>query len=110
MEKILYHYLHKGVLFDGTQYCIPELSMFNKPKKWDTDDEVILWRTSKIKNLESEQTQLAIQELEKVNQILTDTIIEVTQDEFDLNKLYYLEEISAKFCNKIQAKIKELKE
>ena len=55
------------------------------------------------------QTQLAIQELEKVNGILTDTIIEITQDEFDLNKLCYLEEISAKFYEKIQQQIKELK-
>lgn len=54
-------------------------------------------------------TQLAIQELEKVNGILTDTIIEVTQDEFDLNKLCYLEEISARFYEKMQQQIKELK-
>lgn len=54
-------------------------------------------------------TQLAIQELEKVNGILTDTIIEVTQDEFDLNKLCYLEEISTNFYEKIQQQIKELK-
>lgn len=53
--------------------------------------------------------QLAIQELEKVNGILTDTIIEVTQDEFDLNKLCYLEEISARFYEKMQQQIKELK-
>ena len=55
------------------------------------------------------QKDLAIQELEKVNGILTDTIIEVTQNEFDLNKLCYLEEISAKFGEKIQEQIKELK-
>lgn len=52
---------------------------------------------------------IAIQELEKVNGILTDTIIEVTQNEFDINKLCYLEEISAKFYEKIQQQIKELK-
>lgn len=55
------------------------------------------------------QTQLAIQELEKVNGILTDTIIEVTQNEMDLNKLCYLEEISARFYEKMQEQIKELK-
>lgn len=60
--------------------------------------------------LQFTQTQLAIQELEKVNGILTDTIIEVTQNEFDLNKLCYLEEISAKFYEKIQQQIKDLKE
>ena len=62
-----------------------------------------------IKELKQNQTQLAIQELEKVNGILTDIIIEVTQDEFDLNKLCYLEEISANFYEKIQQQIKELK-
>ena len=59
--------------------------------------------------LQFTQTQLAIQELEKVNGILTDTIIEVTQDEFDLNKLCYLEEISAKFYEKIQQQINDLR-
>lgn len=44
-----------------------------------------------LKEEQTPQTKLAIQELEKVNGILTDTIIEVTQDEFDLNKLCYLE-------------------
>ena len=62
-----------------------------------------------IKELKQNQIQLAIQELEKVNGILTDIIIEVTQDEFDLNKLCYLEEISANFYEKIQQQIKELK-
>lgn len=51
---------------------------------------------------------IAIQELEKVNEILTDTIIEVTQNEFDLNKLCYLEDISKKFYEKIQQHINEL--
>ena len=50
----------------------------------------------------------AIQELEKVNGILTDTIIEITQNEMDLNKLCYLEEISARFYEKMQEQIKEL--
>ena len=62
------------------------------------------WLTERIKN----QTQLAIQELEKVNGILTDIIIEVTQNEFDSNKLCYLEEISTRFYGKIQHEIKEL--
>ena len=61
-----------------------------------------------IKELKQNQTQLAIKELEKVNSILTETIIEVTQDEFDLNRLCYLEEISAKFFEKIQQQISEL--
>ncbi len=63
-----------------------------------------------IKELKQNQTQLAIKELEKVNSILTETIIEVTQDEFDLNRLCYLEEISAKFFEKIQQQISELKD
>ena len=63
-----------------------------------------------IKELKQNQTQLAIKELEKVNSILTETIIEVTQDESDLNRLCYLEEISAKFFEKIQQQISELKD
>lgn len=55
-----------------------------------------------------EKRQFAISELEKVNNILTDTIIDVTQNEFDLNKLCYLEEISKKFQEKIQQQINEL--
>ena len=51
----------------------------------------------------------AIEQLEKVNELLTNTIIEVTQEEFDLNKLCYLEEISAKFCDKINQQIQELR-
>ena len=62
-----------------------------------------------INSLQYNQKLLAIQELEKVNGILTDTIIEVTQNEFELNKLCYLEEISAKFYEKMQEQIKELK-
>lgn len=62
-----------------------------------------------IKKSNENQTQLAIQKLEKVNGILTDTIIEVTQNEFDINKLCYLEEISAQFYEKIQQQIKKLK-
>ena len=56
------------------------------------------------------QIKFVIQELEKVNSILTETIIEVTQDESDLNRLCYLEEISAKFFEKIQQQISELKD
>lgn len=56
----------------------------------------------------NELKQLAIDELEKVNGILTDTIIEVTQDESDLNKLCYLEKIFAKFYEKMQEQIKQL--
>lgn len=61
------------------------------------------------RNVVQHKTQLAIQELEKVNGILTDTIIEVTQNEMDLNKFCYLEEISARFYEKMQEQIKELK-
>ena len=71
--------------------------------------ELIVKNYKKAQKEVSFGIQLAIQELEKVNGILTDTIIEITQDEFDLNKLCYLEEISAKFYEKIQQQIKELK-
>ena len=54
------------------------------------------------------EIDFATKELEKVNGILTDTIIEVTQNEYDLNKLSYLEEISAKFGEKIQKLISNL--
>ncbi len=63
-----------------------------------------------LKEEQTTQALLAIQELEKVHSILTDTIIEVTQDESDLNRLCYLEEISAKFFEKIQQQISELKD
>lgn len=56
----------------------------------------------------NELKQLAIQELEKVNGILTDIIIKVTENEFDLKKLCYLEEIFAKFGEKMQEQIKQL--
>ena len=73
------------------------------------DKQKTMWETL-IRNVDKfADKQLAIKVLEKVNEILTDIIIEVTQNEFDLNKLCYLEEISAKFCEKIQAKIKDLK-
>lgn len=71
--------------------------------------ELIMDKYKKAQKEVSFGKQLTIQELEKVNGILTDTIIEITQDEFDLNKLCYLEEISAKFYEKIQQQIKELK-
>ena len=54
------------------------------------------------------EIDFATKELEKVNGILTDTIIEVTQNEYDLNKLSYLEEISAKFGEKITKLINKL--
>lgn len=73
-----------------------------------TDIETLVFNNGNI--IIQNQTQLAIQKLEEVNGILTDTIIEVTQDELYLNKLCYLEEISAKFYEKIQQQIKELKE
>ena len=64
---------------------------------------------AELKEKDKEKTQLAIRKLEKMNGILTDTIIEVTHSEFDLNKLCYLEEISARFYEKMQEQIKELK-
>lgn len=71
--------------------------------------ELIMGKYKKAQKEVSFGIQLAIQELEKVNEILTDTIIKVTQDEMDLNKLCYLEEISAQFCEKMQDQIKKLK-
>lgn len=78
---------------------------FNQTQVSQESMDLLLQNAYQVHN----ETQLAIQELEKVNGILTNTIIEVTKDEFDLNKLCYLEEISAKFYEKIQQQIKELK-
>lgn len=77
----------------------------------DYEKQIALLKSSEKCLLEriKNQTKHAIQELEKVNGILTDTIIEVTQNEMDLNKLCYLEEISARFYEKMQEQIKELK-
>ena len=77
----------------------------------DYEKQIALLKSSEKCLLEriKNQTKLTIQKLEKVNGILTDTIIEVTQNEMDLNKLCYLEEISAKFYEKMQEQIKELK-
>ena len=61
------------------------------------------------KQLNQSQKQLAIDELESINTILTDTIIEVTENETNIDKLCYLEEISASFGQKINNKIEELK-
>ena len=61
-------------------------------------------------NAKRNKIDFAVAELEKVNGILTNTIIEITQDEYDLNKLYYLEPISAIFRQKIDNQINELKE
>lgn len=76
------------------------------------------WNNSRIQqrriynNLKENQNQdkieFAIDKLSDVNEILTDTIIEVTEDDFDLNRTYYLEEISAKFGEKINQRIKQL--
>lgn len=65
-------------------------------------------KDKKISKLQANYQQVKTQ-LEKVNGILTDIIIEVTENEFDLNKLCYLEEISAKFCEKMQEQINSLK-
>ena len=70
--------------------------------------ELIVKNYKKAQKEVSFGIQLAIQELEKVNGILTDTIIEITQNEMDLNKLCYLEEISARFYEKMQEQIIEL--
>lgn len=74
--------------------------------KEDYEDKQLLYQD--IDMLKQNQTQLAIQELEKVNGILTDIIIKVTENEFDLKKLCYLEEIFAKFGEKMQEQIKQL--
>lgn len=58
--------------------------------------------------LKHSQKRLAINELERVNSILTDTIIEVTQNEMNIDKLAYLEEISASFGQKINDRIRIL--
>lgn len=62
-----------------------------------------------IEELKQSQKQLAISELDEVNVLLTNTIIEVTENEFNVDKLCYLEEISSKFSEKIKDKIKKLK-
>ena len=62
---------------------------------------------SYIEKLKQSQKQLAISVLEEVNGLLTDTIIEVTENEFNTDKLCYLEEISSKFSEKIKNKIKK---
>lgn len=59
--------------------------------------------------LKQSQKKLAISELDEVNVLLTNTIIEVTENEFNVDKLCYLEEISSKFSEKIKDKIKSLK-
>ena len=85
-------------------------SLTNRTNRYENMFRSRINRTGDMqKDIELYVKQLAIQELEKVNEILTDTIIKVTQDEMDLNKLCYLEEISAQFCEKMQDQIKELK-
>lgn len=71
-------------------------------------DSLLIARLNLFKQLKQSQNKKAIEELEKVNAILTDIIIEITEDEFDLNKLYYLEPISAIFRQKIDNQIKDL--
>lgn len=58
------------------------------------------------RQLKQTQNQKAIEQLEKVNGVLTDTILEVAANEFDTNRLCYLEE---KFYEKIDQQINELK-
>lgn len=70
-------------------------------------------RRSYLENIEvpalKEKIKLtAISELEEVNGLLTDTIIEVTEKEFNVDKLCYLEEISSKFSEKIKNKIEKI--
>ena len=71
-------------------------------------DSLLIARLNLFKQLKQSQNKKAIEELEKVKAILTDIIIEITEDEFDLNKLYYLEPISAIFRQKIDNQIKDL--
>lgn len=81
----------------------------------EKDEEIESWKqNTQIEEYnkllaEKQGINLAIEQLEKVNGVLTDTIIEVTQNEMDCDKLCYLEEISAKFYEKIQQQINELK-
>ena len=73
---------------------------------------VVLAQKSNLSKLFNEikqsQKQLAVSALEEVNGLLTDTIIEVTENEFNTDKLCYLEEISSKFSEKIKNKIKKI--
>ena len=73
-------------------------------EEWKTQNNFL----NEIKQLKQTQKQLTINELERVNRILTDTIIEVTQNEMNIDKLAYLEEISASFGQKINDRIKSL--
>ena len=49
-----------------------------------------------------------IEVLEEMNNILTDSIIDVTREENDVKVLRYMEQVSEKFGNTIQSMIKEL--
>lgn len=64
-------------------------------------------RCNELKNQHlKDKISFAVEQLEKVNGVLTDTILEVAANEFDTNRLCYLEE---KFYEKIDQQINELK-
>lgn len=69
------------------------------PARQNGKTKMMRWKLNQVLN------EKAIEELEKVNEILTDTIIDITKDEFDLNKLCYLEEISAEFQKRVEQRI-----
>lgn len=96
---------------DNQQNEIQQLKQQLAEKYKEIDEKMMSFEKRCQEYYKSDECKkdFAIQELEKVNSILTDTIIEVTQDEFDLNKLCYLEEISAKFYDNMQNQIKKLK-
>ena len=70
-----------------------------------------LFRTLEEANEETQdKISFAVYELSLVNGMLTDAIIEITQNETDVNKLYYLEKIAKKFAEKTGERIRQLKE
>ena len=60
--------------------------------------------------IHQDKISFAVYELSLVNGMLTDAIIEITQNETDVNKLYYLEKIAKKFAEKTGERIRQLKE
>lgn len=88
---------------DGQKYNELKQQLAEKDKEIEYQESM---KILAVKN----QNQKAIEQLEKVNEVLTDTIIEVTENEFNTDKLCYLEEISSRFYDKIQQQINELKE
>ena len=87
---------------------IKELEQENQQLKTRLDKTINDCNNLFVENQQLKQAQniKAIEQLERVNGVLTDTIIEVAANEIDANKLCYLEE---KFYEKIDQQINELK-